>query len=158
MDLTERLYLSALGRARIGGKRFLIWRSNSYIEKRLRVIGISNIIPVQAVGTFHECVFALPAVLLTAIVFIIIMLLIVCIERRANMTRNAISLFSSSGVGDLGLKANGIETVIGCELLEERMSLFHNNYPKAKCFQGDIWTLKNEIIDHYKENYADSRF
>ena len=28
------------------------------------------------------------------------------------MTRNAISLFSSSGIGDLGLRANGINTVI----------------------------------------------
>lgn len=74
------------------------------------------------------------------------------------MTRNAISLFSSSGIGDLGLKVNGIETIIGCELLEERMNLFHNNYPKAKCFQGDIWTLKDEIIDYYNENYAKRPF
>lgn len=36
------------------------------------------------------------------------------------MNRNAISLFSSSGIGDLGLKANNIQTVIGCELLPER--------------------------------------
>ena len=76
-----------------------------------------------------------------------IMLLIVNTERRANMTRNAISLFSSSGIGDLGLKANNIETIIGGELLGDRMSLFHNNFPKAKCFQGDIWELKDEIID-----------
>lgn len=74
------------------------------------------------------------------------------------MTRNAISLFSSSGIGDLGLKANNIETIIGCELLGDRMSLFHNNFPKAKCFQGDIWELKDEIIDYYKETYSDNPF
>lgn len=74
------------------------------------------------------------------------------------MTHHAISLFSSSGIGDLGLKANGIETIIGCELLEERMKLFHNNYPKAKCFQGDIRVLKDEIIDYYNANYAESPF
>ena len=34
---------------------------------------------------------------------------------------NAISLFSSSGIGDLGLHANGIKTVVACELLEERI-------------------------------------
>ena len=37
---------------------------------------------------------------------------------------NAISLFCSSGIGDLGLKNNNINTVIGCELIEERMQLF----------------------------------
>ena len=56
---------------------------------------------------------------------------------------NAISLFSSSGIGDLGLHANGIETVIACEILEERMKLFQNNFPKTKCFCGDIWDLKS---------------
>ena len=66
---------------------------------------------------------------------------------------NAISLFSSSGIGDLGLHANGIETVIACEILEERMKLFQNNFPKTKCFCGDIWDLHEEIIDYYKSNY-----
>ncbi|MCM1190461.1 MAG: DNA cytosine methyltransferase [bacterium] len=74
------------------------------------------------------------------------------------MIRNAISLFSSSGIGDLGLKANGINTVIACELLEERMNLFHNNYPDTKCFQGDIWTLKDEIVDYYKNTYTEAPF
>lgn len=74
------------------------------------------------------------------------------------MARNAVSLFSSSGIGDLGLRANGIETIIGCELLEERMGLFRNNYPNAKCFQGDIWTLKNEIIDYYNAAYPEPPF
>lgn len=74
------------------------------------------------------------------------------------MAQNAISLFSSSGIGDLGLKANGIDTIIGCELLEERMNLFRNNYPNAKCFQGDIWMLKNEIIDYYNATYTEPPF
>lgn len=74
------------------------------------------------------------------------------------MSLNAISLFSSSGIGDLGLKANGIETVIACELQEDRMGLFHSNYPNAKCFQGDIWSLKEKIIEYYKANYSDSPF
>lgn len=74
------------------------------------------------------------------------------------MIQNAISLFSSSGIGDLGLKANGIDTVIGCELLEERMNLFHNNYPNAKCFQGDIWLLKNKIVEYYNAAYTEPPF
>ena len=74
------------------------------------------------------------------------------------MSKNAISLFSSSGIGDLGLKQNGIKTVIACELLEERMKLFHNNFPKAKCFNGDIWELKGEIIKYYRDNYKKPPF
>ena len=70
----------------------------------------------------------------------------------------AISLFSSSGIGDLGLHVNGINTVVACELLEERMKLFQNNNPDTKCFCGDIWTLEDEIVNYYKEKYGDSPF
>ena len=46
----------------------------------------------------------------------------------------AISLFCSSGIGDLGLKANGIDTVVASELVPERMNLFIHNHPEAKGF------------------------
>ena len=74
------------------------------------------------------------------------------------MEKNAISLFSSSGIGDLGLKANDIKTVIACELLKDRMELFHNNYPDAECFCGDIWELESEIVDYYRNNYSGNPF
>lgn len=74
------------------------------------------------------------------------------------MKKLAISLFSSSGIGDLGLKENDIETVIACEILPERMKLFANNYPNAKCFNGDIWALKNDIIKAYRSKYKDAPF
>jgi len=72
--------------------------------------------------------------------------------------KKAISLFCSSGIGDLGLKANGVDTVVACELLRERMGLFLNNYPEAKGFCGDIWELKEQIIDYYKSTYKESPF
>lgn len=74
------------------------------------------------------------------------------------MNRNAISLFSSSGIGDLGLHANGIQTVVACELLPDRMDLFHSNYPDTKCFCGDIWKLEDAIVEYYKTNYDGSPF
>ncbi len=74
------------------------------------------------------------------------------------MNLNAVSLFSSSGIGDLGVRANGIRTVIGCELLKERMNLFSNNYEDAKCFQGDIWALKEDIIKYYNDAYREPPF
>ena len=79
-------------------------------------------------------------------------------QRSVIEMRNAISLFSSSGIGDLGLRANGIVTVTACEILENRMKLFHNNYPQAKCFQGDIWKLKDEIISDYHARFKDPPF
>lgn len=72
--------------------------------------------------------------------------------------KKAVSLFCSSGIGDLGLKANNIDTVIACELLPERMKLFLHNHHEAKGFCGDIWTLKDEIIKYYKDNFSDAPF
>lgn len=71
---------------------------------------------------------------------------------------NAISLFCSSGIGDLGLKANNVNTVVACELLPERMKLFLNNHPEAKGFCGDIWKLKDEIISYYQNTYEENPF
>lgn len=71
---------------------------------------------------------------------------------------NAISLFCSSGIGDLGLKANNVNTVVACELLPERMKLFLNNHPEAKGFCGDIWKLKDEIISYYQNTYKENPF
>lgn len=74
------------------------------------------------------------------------------------MKLNAISLFSSSGIGDLGLHANNIDTVIACELLKERMNLFQTNNPNTKCFCGDIWKLENDIVNYYENKYKENPF
>lgn len=75
-----------------------------------------------------------------------------------NIQLNAVSLFCSSGIGDLGLQSNNINTVVACELLPERMKLFLHNHPEAKGFCGDIWQLKDEIVSYYKENFKNSPF
>ena len=72
-----------------------------------------------------------------------------------NKKKIAVSLFCSSGIGDLGLQANNVDTVVACELLPERMRLFLHNHPEAKGFCGDIWELKDEIVKYYKENYSE---
>lgn len=64
----------------------------------------------------------------------------------------AISLFSSSGIGDLGLKANDIKTEIACEIIQERMELFSENFPEAHCIRKDIWDARDEIVELYKSN------
>lgn len=78
--------------------------------------------------------------------------------QKVKMELNAISLFSSSGIGDLGLKANNIRTVAACELLPDRMKLFLNNHSEAKGFCGDIFQLKDSITQYYIDNYSQPPF
>lgn len=72
--------------------------------------------------------------------------------------KKAVSLFCSSGIGDLGLQANDVDTVVACELLPERMRLFLHNHPEAKGFCGDIWELKDEIVEYYHSNFHEHPF
>ena len=67
--------------------------------------------------------------------------------------KRAISLFSSAGIGDLGLRNNDIEVVISNELLEDRHKIYNSNFPNSKCFSGDIWSHKEEIVNYYKTTY-----
>lgn len=60
--------------------------------------------------------------------------------------RSAISLFCSAGIGDLGICANGIHTVVANELLADRCDLFRHNHPDTFLFEGDIWEHAIEII------------
>ncbi|RSI19108.1 Modification methylase HaeIII [Streptococcus sanguinis] len=72
--------------------------------------------------------------------------------------KNAVSLFSSSGIGDLGLHQSGIHTVLACELLNERAELFQANNPDAKVFIGDIWDIENDIVKYYQKYFDENPF
>ena len=72
--------------------------------------------------------------------------------------RRAISLFCSSGIGDLGLQANGVKTIVANELLPERMRLFLNNFPDAIGLCGDVWQMKEKCISCYKNECSDPPF
>ena len=74
------------------------------------------------------------------------------------MEKNCISLFSSAGVGELGIKKNKINIVISNELIENRHALYELNYKDTKSFTGDIWKLKNDIIKYYKTNFEENLF
>jgi DNA (cytosine-5)-methyltransferase 1 len=60
----------------------------------------------------------------------------------------AVSLFSSSGIGDLGLFANGINVIASSELIEQRHAIYRANFPSARCFTGDVWGHKEDLVDH----------
>jgi DNA (cytosine-5)-methyltransferase 1 len=61
--------------------------------------------------------------------------------------RYGISLFSSAGLGELGMVENGIEILVANELLADRCALYEENYPTTEMFRGDVWALKDRIIE-----------
>lgn len=67
--------------------------------------------------------------------------------------KKAICLFSSAGIGELGIKNNGIDIVISNEIVKNRHELYRVNYPKTKCFTNDIWVEKDNIINYYNDNF-----
>jgi len=56
-------------------------------------------------------------------------------------------LFSSAGIGDLGLSANGIDVIASSELIEQRHQLYQANFPSTHCFTGDVWIHKDQLVD-----------
>lgn len=63
----------------------------------------------------------------------------------------AVSLFSSAGIGELGIKNNDIDIILSNELLKDRHKLHELNYPNCHHVLGDIWEKKDEIIKKSKE-------
>ena len=58
----------------------------------------------------------------------------------------AVSLFASGGIGDLALRASGVDMVVACELLEDRADILSYNFPDSKVVVGDIWEKQDEIV------------
>lgn len=68
----------------------------------------------------------------------------------------AISLFASGGIGDLALRAIGLDIIIANELLDDRCKVLAFNYPETEVIQGDIWDQKDEIVFKSKFYLGDS--
>lgn len=64
--------------------------------------------------------------------------------------RTVLSLFSSAGIGELGIKATGFDIRLSNELLPDRCALYHENYPETESICGDIWQKKCEIIRKWR--------
>lgn len=59
----------------------------------------------------------------------------------------AISLFASGGIGDLALRAAGVDMVIANELIADRADVLAHNFPDSRIVVGDIWQAKNLITE-----------
>ena len=73
------------------------------------------------------------------------------------LKRKAVSLFSSAGIGELGIKNNDIEVVLSNELLEERHNLHKANYQNCKHITGDIWDKRDSIVSETKKILGDEK-
>ena len=64
--------------------------------------------------------------------------------------RRVVSLFSGGGVGDLGIVYGGssVQLVAACELEPARCDVIRRHFPDAHVFEGDIWTLGSDIVEH----------
>lgn len=62
-----------------------------------------------------------------------------------------ISLFSSYGLGDLGLRAAGAEIVLMAELLEDRCEHLRRNFPDAEVVSGDLMERWALVADRAEE-------
>lgn len=77
------------------------------------------------------------------------------------MTTNkkyVLSLFSSAGIGEIGVKASGLSILLSNELLKERCALYRENFPETESLCGDIWSLGETIIEKWNSKGIGSPF
>ena len=72
--------------------------------------------------------------------------------------RYVLSLFSSAGIGELGIRASGFKILLSNELLKSRCLLYEENFPETKSLCGDIWELKTDICKSWNDFQVGSPF
>lgn len=65
------------------------------------------------------------------------------------LNRNVLSLFSSAGIGEVGIRASGLKILLSNELLKNRCLLYQENFPETRSLCGDIWELRDEICNNW---------
>lgn len=66
-----------------------------------------------------------------------------------------LSLFSSAGIGELGILSNNIDIICANEVVPQRCALYRENYPETKLFEGDVWEQKGDIVDWVQETLGE---
>lgn len=57
----------------------------------------------------------------------------------------AICLFSSAGIGELGVEVAGISIACANEIVPYRVGLYRENFPNHEIVEGDIWEKREQI-------------
>ena len=69
----------------------------------------------------------------------------------------ALSLFSSAGIGELGLKAAGVEIIVANELEKDRASVYQANFPETLMISGPISENFDVIRDSVRESLGNEQ-
>ena len=60
-------------------------------------------------------------------------------------TPKAVCLFSSAGIGELGVHSADISLICSNEMVPYRAKLYAENFPQSEMICGDIWELQDRI-------------
>lgn len=72
--------------------------------------------------------------------------------------KKVLSLFSSAGIGELGVKAAEMSILVSNELLQNRCKLYSENYPGVDSICEDIWEKEDEIIEKWRKKTSENPF
>ncbi|WFM70985.1 DNA cytosine methyltransferase [Halomonas sp. CKK8] len=72
-------------------------------------------------------------------------------SRPGTKDLNAVCLFSSAGIGELGVERAGIKIKLANEIIPLRASCYKNNFKNGEMLEGDIKEVKEEFIVKTKE-------
>jgi len=75
-------------------------------------------------------------------------------HKRTSTKMTGVSLFTGGGIGDLALRACGVDVLLASELLEDRAEVYRKNYPETLMVVGDIRTTRSELIRSAQERLA----
>jgi len=77
------------------------------------------------------------------------------VEYGRTVSNESVSLFSSAGIGDLGIEYGcKLPVRVFSELLPSRAALLKKNYPDAEVIIGDIWENVDEIVEITKSKLS----
>jgi DNA (cytosine-5)-methyltransferase 1 len=70
------------------------------------------------------------------------------VDNVRTVSNKSVSLFSSAGIGDLGIEYGcKLPVCVFSELKADRAALLEKNYPNAKVIVGDIWEKVDDIVN-----------
>lgn len=72
--------------------------------------------------------------------------------------KTVLSLFSSAGIGELGVEASGLNILVSNEIDKQRTQLYHQNHPNVDCICGDIWDERDTILNAWRRKTTESPF
>ena len=74
--------------------------------------------------------------------------------KSVDRSPTGVSLFTGGGIGDLSLRACGVEVLVASEMLSDRAEVYRANYPETEMVVGDIRVTATEVTRLARERLA----